>query len=111
MHVKFNQVDEFCEELERDAGSPQGVDRGIVRVTNLWTASKTVPSIKFAKVIATYSHRGQIVRLEHMCGDYWLEVETPENDKTMERAAADHATVKEACERLGLELRSGTLEE
>lgn len=107
--VKFNSVDEFCEELEKDAVAVE-VDRNIVRLTNLFTLHSALPNVRHVKVLANYSVQGQIVRLEHYCGDLWgMKVE--QDNEVLERAGNAQMTVKAACDRLFLELRAGSLEE
>jgi len=92
--VKFNQSEEFIKELEGDAK----VDRNIVRLTYLQRQSPTFPMIKQISVIVAYSVNGQIVCLEQHCGD------------VIDRDGVCTA-IKEACNRLGLEVRGGSLEE
>jgi len=105
--VKFNQVDEFCEELEREQNN---IDRGIVRVTNSWQQSKLSSNISHVSVIATCSIKGQIVRLDRYCGDHWgLKSETDE--KTMQKAEQAQEEIKVCCVRLNLDMRAGVLEE
>lgn len=107
--VKFNNVDEFCEELEKDAAAV-AVDRNIVRLTNLFTISSPLPNVRHVKVLANYSVQGQIVRLEHYCGDLW-GMNNDQDNKVLERAGNAQMTVKAACDRLFLELRAGALED
>lgn len=105
--VKFNSVDEFCDELQKDAAK---VDRNIVRSTNLFTIHSALPNVRHVKVLAHYSVQGQIVRLEHYCGDVWGMREDQDNE-VLGRAGKAQMAVKAACELLGLELRAGSLEE
>jgi len=105
--VKFNMEGEFAEELEKDAAL---VERRIVRLTNLFRTSSISPNIRDVLVLATYSVQGQVVRLERYCGDVW-GINDQEDNKVLERAAKAQEMVKEACERLGLELRAGSLED
>lgn len=107
MIVKFNSTEEFCEELRKDAFK---VDRGIVRVTNLFRVSGLSPSIRHLIVVATYSAEGQVVKLERYCGDIW-GINKEADDKVLSKAQAFHDFIISTCQELCLELRAGTLEE
>lgn len=103
--VRFNQVEEFLEELAKDKDH---IERGIVRLTNLYRPSRQVPSIQHLSVVATMRVGRDIIRLEVYCGDLWhLDRDQP----VLDRAKALHTTLEEGCARLGLEVRAGVLEE
>ena len=104
--VKFTEVEEFLEELGKDA--PQ-IDRRIVRTTFLFESSAISPKISHVLVIATYTIAGQIVRFERYCGDLWGLNETADQaiKDTGEKCQKE---IEEACQRLGLERRAGVIE-
>ena len=54
--------------MEKDATE---VDRGIIRVINLFETSRLSPNIRHVTVVSTFSMKGQVVRLERYCGDVW----------------------------------------
>lgn len=105
--VKFNSVDEFCEELKKDA---KLIDRGIVRVTQLYKSSRVSPNIQMLSVLATYSVNGQLVRLECPCGDLW---NIQGEDSKRYAVAGEH--IKQITDLVGtlegLQVRNGTLDE
>lgn len=105
--VKFNAVEEFCAEMERDKSD---IDRRIVRLTHLFQDSRLSPNIQHVLAVATYSVKGQVVRLERYCGDVW-RINDEADKKVLDRAEAVHKAIKEACQRLELKVRAGILEE
>src|SRR5881628_1875752 len=66
--VKFNTPGEFLAELKQDC---QQIDRGIVRVTNLYRGSTVSPSLHHLSVVATARVGRDLVRLDYYCGDLW----------------------------------------
>lgn len=102
--VKFNDVDEFCEELARD-----GPDRDIVRLTYLFKTSRLSPNIRHVLVVATCTVQGQIVRLERYVGDVWGLSATDE--EVMEKALQTKNRLHERCKKLNLNVRAGVLED
>src|SRR2546428_640871 len=89
--VTYNRVEEFAEELAKDAAA-QLVDRRIVRVTNLYrnavfsdpSERKTVvPWIKRVYLLATYDlpSRGDVVRVEQYIGEVWHEGPQEQNEQ------------------------------
>lgn len=107
MRVKFNQVEEFCAELEKDAPL---VDRRIVRCSNLWEVSKLSVNIHHLTFLATYSVEGEIVELRRYCGDIW-RINQDADKKVLDKAEQVGKTIEEVCQRLKLEVRAGYIEE
>lgn len=66
--VKFNDIEEFCAEMEKDASD---IERRIVRTTTMTRTSSLSPNIRHIIALATYSVDGQVIRLESYCGDLW----------------------------------------
>ena len=115
MLVRFNQVEEFCDELHKEQGN---IERRIVRVTNLYTRSKMAANIKHVQLIATFlvcafpaalpAAGPHIVRLERYCGDIWgIE---KQDQPVLERAEAATKKIEQVCQELGLEVRPGVIE-
>ena len=104
--VKFNDADEFLEELGKNLGK---VEQNIVRLTFSFTPSKLTPNIRHLQVLATAQVGRDILRLEHYCGQVW-EIGT-QDTPVQEEAGRVHKQLEEGCERLGLEVRAGVLEE
>ena len=107
MKVKFNQADEFLAELEKDS---LFINRRIVRLTNLYEASKLSPNIQHVTFLATYAIDNTIVELRRYCGDIW-GINQESDDKVLNKAKNSEQKIENACKRLGLEARSGTLVE
>lgn len=107
MKVTFNQVEEFIDELEKDAGK---VERGIVRCTKLFEASRLSPSIRLVSIFSTYSVDGQVITLTRYCGDIW-GVNNGKDEEVIAKADQYLKTIEDACKRLGLEDRAGALKE
>jgi len=107
MKVTFNQVEEFIDELERDAGK---VDRGIVRCTKLFEASRLSPNIRLVSIFSTYSVDGQVITLTRFCGDIW-GINKEKDGEVIAKADEYLKSIEEACKRLELEVRAGALKE
>jgi len=107
MKVRFTEPEEFCEELERDKWD---IDRGIVRRTIRYKPLEKVPSVHHVIAVASYSVRGQIVKLECYCGDVW-GLRSERDQEVINRAREHLQKVEDACQRLNLEVRAGSLEE
>lgn len=105
--VKFNVVEEFCQELEKDVAR---VYRKIVRLTNQFRASRLSPMIQHVIVVSTYAADGQIIKLERYCGDIW-GINQEQDDGVLEKASTIHRQIEEACAKLDLQVRPGCLEE
>jgi len=117
--VKFNQPEEFIEELGKDAHATSIVgDRAvmtikdrIVRVTSQSKSSSLSPNIRYIIILATYERAsGQIVRLEHFCGETWAGVGGEVNEKTKERANEVGDLIRQAGAAQGLDVRAGVIE-
>lgn len=108
--VKFNDPDEFIEELKKERGN---IRLNIVRLTNRWTPIPNVAPIRALSVIATaqvtHGITHDIIRLEKYCGNIW---DIGEEDKdTYDRAKQIHDKVEKACQELEIEVRAGIVEE
>jgi len=105
MLVKFNDLNEFLAEMEKDRDE---ITRGIVRVTTLREQSKA-PSFPFLfyTVIATYRRGDEIVRLDRFCGNYWPKVESKGNEETERNIKDAYKALDEKIKELGLEMRAG----
>jgi len=116
MIVKFNQVEEFCDELRKEKDN---IERRIVRLTNLYIPSKLSANIRHAKVLATFlvgafpgavpPVQPQIVRLERYCGDIWEPGGT--DKRALEKAEEVSKKIEAVCQELGLEVRLGVIED
>lgn len=107
MKVLFNRVNEFCMELKKD--SPK-IDRSIVRATVRYKISTISPNIQHVFAMATYSVEGQVVELDHYCGDIWGINDTADQ-KVLDIAKAHLLKVEDTVKTFGCEIRSGHLEE
>jgi len=115
MLVRFNQVEEFCDELRREQGN---IERRIVRLTNLYTPSKLSVNIQIVQVVATFlvcafpaalpPAQSQIVRLERYCGDIWEPHGT--DKRALEKAEEVSKRIEAVCQELGLQVRPGMIE-
>lgn len=104
--VKFNSVEEFLEELEKERGN---IRLNIVRLTNVWSPIPNLAPIRALSVVATAKVKEDIIRLNRYCGQIW-DIEHTDKD-TYDRAEAVHKRIEEAAEKLGLEVRAGVWEE
>ena len=105
MRVLFNDVDEFLTELERERDA---LKRGIVRVTLSLRRLPNAPVTSLA-VVATVACEDGVVRLESPAGHLWG---IPNEDEPVKaHAQAMRAAIDAACERLGLEVRAGVIED
>lgn len=108
--VKFNDLEEWSDELRKDVP-----DRAIVRLTYLFKTSRISPNIRHVLVVATHNvtrpggEPHQIVRFEKYVGDLWgLSQET--DDKVIERGGQLHAKIEAICRDLQLDVRAGIVE-
>ena len=106
--VKFNNVDEFCDEVGKDPP-----DHGIVRITYLFTPSSISPNIRYVQVVATClktrdGDAEQIVRLAKYAGELWGMGGADE--KVMEKAEETKKALESRCRRMHLDVRGGVLE-
>ena len=107
MKVRFNQPQEFCEELEKDHFQ---IERGIIRTTIRYEVSKMSPNIHHVFAVATYSVDNQVVEMEKYCGDIW-RINQEQDDEVMARAKECLDTVENTAKSCGCEIRSGSLED
>lgn len=107
LKVRFNMVDEFCEEMKKDKDI---IDRKIIRVTQSFTPSHMTPNIRIVEVLASYSVSGQIVRLEKRCGEFW-GVNTKSDQDVIDKADEVMKIIKDKAAKAGLQVRAGVLEE
>lgn len=103
--VRFNDANEFLKELAKDRDH---VERRIVRLTNLYRPSQRVPSIQHLSVVATTRVGRELVRLETYCGDLW---NLGRDQSVLDKAKVLHQTIEDGCASLGLEVRSGVLDD
>ncbi|HWP59481.1 MAG TPA: hypothetical protein VNL14_16435 [Candidatus Acidoferrales bacterium] len=108
--VRFNDPQEFLREIAQDK---ERIHRKIVRLTTLYTQSKTLP-IMYVSVLATALIEGEtpardsIVRLEHFCGDIMGVGHTDE--KTRERVSKAQGVIEGYCRDMDLDVRAGVYE-
>jgi len=107
MKVTFNQVGEFIDELEKDAGK---VERNLVRCTKLFEPSRLSPTIRLVSIFSTYSVAGQVITLTRYCGDIW-GINREKDNEVIAKADAYLKSIEKACKHLKLEVRAGMLEE
>lgn len=115
MLVRFNSVEEFCDELRKEKGN---IQRRIVRVTNLYIPTRLTPNIQYVSVLSTFiagpfldaaPRAGEtIVRLEHHCGDIWSRGGT--DVEALKKAEEVTKTIEKVCQELGLDVRSGVID-
>jgi hypothetical protein len=132
MIIKFNQVDEFVEELKKEfpiaipnpdpdlnqeekkslmAAIRRGLGQ-ILRLTCLYRDSTMNSNIKHATVIATIKSASEkdIIRLERYCGEMW-GVGGEVDDKVKANRDTAFKSIEDACKELGIEVRAGIFEE
>ena len=103
--VLFSDPEEFLTELTRDRDL---VDRRIVRLQSLGLRSG-ITSIHFLTVVATTRVGQDVIRLERLCGGLCGAAES--DQRVTEMTEAVRQELESGCARLGLEVRSGVLEE
>jgi len=104
MKVKFNNPDEFIEEMEKDG---QRISRNIVRLTTMRRISEKISALHFVSVIATYRVGDEIIELDAYCGNEWTN---KADDKVWNKVKEIYDKIQKACERLNLEVRAGFYE-
>ena len=80
----------------------------------MWKNHSQIPSTKHLHFIATYSVRGQVVKLDKYCGDVWNmhgQADHDYNKTVFDRVAEAQEKVRETVEKNNHELRSGVLRE
>ena len=84
MKVHFNYPDEFIQELSRD-----GPPSGIVRLTRSYRPT-AIAFLKTLVVLAAYANaRGEIVELEHFCGEVCRDGDESVRRRDRPRGAGD----------------------
>ncbi len=106
--VKFNDVDEFCQELAKDTP-----DRHIVRMTYLFKPSSFSSHMRHVLVVATcaVTRPGasvQIVRLEKYIDDLWGAGDLDE--QVMEKGHEVRTKLEGLCRQMNLDVRGGVVE-
>jgi hypothetical protein len=107
-HVLFTEIDEFLEELGRDARAGAVRDR-IVRVTRRFKPAESCPTLTHLSVVATYVARAQVVTLERHMGTLWGKSFEGQDAPVLEKAGQLVNRITSAAERLGLETRAGII--
>lgn len=107
--IKFNHVEEWDEELQKDLP-----DRCIVRLSYLFKPSRISPNIRHVLLVATHTvtrpggEPHQLVRFQRYIGDLWGTKET--DDQVMERGEQLKAKIEAVCRQLGVDVRAGIFE-
>ena len=105
MLVKFNNAEEFTEELERES-----LAKPVVRLTYLRKANEKIAPLTTLFVVGTAKAAdGDIIRLEHYCGALWGIGQ--EDEKTQRHAEDVYRFIENHCRDLHLEVRAGIFEE
>jgi hypothetical protein len=108
MIVRFNDVNEFIEEIQLDLAQ---IDRGIVQVTKAVSLTAT-PPLRHLAVVATARIGDTVVRLDHFCGELWEEraTEGSHDAKIYARAEELMKRIEIAARSSSLEVRAGIVE-
>jgi hypothetical protein len=101
MIVRFSDVSEFIEELQKDPGA---VDRGILRVTRKFDPWPDIPKIFNISVVATYKSGDVIVRLDMYSGDTFNDEHTKKANQEGDKIIAK---LKKVSDELELKYRAG----
>ena len=109
LQVSFNGVDEFIEELKKEAKAGS-IESNVVRLSNLYTNSRLCQNIKHVDLIATFFSNGHIVRLDRYCGDYW-GINHASDQEVMDKTKEYGDKIEAVCKELGLDVRTGLFEE
>lgn len=104
--VKFNDPNEFVEEIARDASKVEGK---ILRVTTSQRRGGGLPLVGLA-VIATAVVRGHVVRLDRFCGEYMMPG-SPEAEKVRTECNRIADGIRAKAGEMGLECRPGVFED
>lgn len=105
MYVKFNNPEEFIEEMKaRLPDNPHPV-----RVTNRFSAWREISKVHNVTVVATYRRGDIIVLLEKYCGADWSSG-SEEDEKVHARAEDVQRRVREAAQAMGLGIAAGVYE-
>jgi len=104
MKIRFNNLDEFIKEIEKDKDK---IHRGIVRLATVQKALE-VSSLYAVKVIAAYRVGDEVVELEQFCGNWWRE--DKKEGKVWDEAKETCEKISKTCKESGLEIRAGVYE-
>lgn len=108
--VRFNDVEEWSEELRKDLP-----DRGIVRLSYLFKPSRISPNIRHVLLVATHivTRPGgpphQLVRFEKYVGDLW-GLNQERDKEVMGWGEELKANIEAVCRDLRLDVRAGMIE-
>ncbi len=103
--VEFATPSEFLAELRKDS---RQVDRGIVRVVECRRTS-AISSVLLVSVVGTARVGADMYRVEYVCGSL-CGIER--NDRrALAKMYGQIKNLRNSCASLGLDVRSGTLEE
>lgn len=103
MRVKFNNTDEFIDELRADADM---IEPKVLRRTTRMLRSGELPLVTYT-TIATAVVFERLVILEHRCGETMFKLD----EEIKGRLDADYAKLEAAAKELGLEVRAGVFDE
>lgn len=104
--VRFSEVDEFIEELNKDY--PVVDASPILRITGLFRPGAAA-AIRCCYLLATIINpRGELVKLESYCGDLWGQPTI--DDKTQAKYEEKRCILVEAAKSLHLDVRAGMFE-
>ncbi len=108
MKIKFNSLEDFIHEIEKDRDR---IERGIMRVNTITQPSQMSPAFCLLFVQAECIIERHIVEYREWCGDLWGKgFESDDKARAKEkdrREKLDHALA-----RLGItDIRGGTIEE
>ncbi len=108
MKIKFSNLKDFIEELEKDKDK---VERGIVRVNTATQVSTMSPAIHLTFVLAECIIGNHIIEYREYCGDLWGKgFECDEKTRSKEKALRSQLDAE--LTRLGItDIRGGTIEE
>ncbi len=108
--LKFSDLEEWSVELHKDVP-----DRGIVRLTYVYTPSRVSPNIRHVLLVATHTvtrpggDPHQVVRFERYIGDLWGLKEP--DDLVMERGEQLKAKLEAVCRSAAVsDVRAGIFE-
>jgi len=103
--IKFHYPDEFIDELKKEP-----LAKPVVRLTNLRrTSEKFAPLASLIVVATAKAADGDIIRLEHYCGQLWGHKEEDEKTWALAKNIGDH--IRDVCKNLKLEVRAGIYEQ
>lgn len=111
MQVRFNEVDEFTNELKKEFEN-ESLSANHKRILRLTGLLKTTTSLMrhFYLCATILNLNGEVVLLEKHCGSVWGN-DSPEDKKTELAYQGWYAAVKVVADQLGLEVRGGVYEE